>query len=181
MNPSTPLETLWPNCDLQAVADVVLLFGVDTLTLVHPMFCSSRFVFEHLFFVLLLKTVLILHQSLNIHHSFFFFFLIFTGSKAFHFFFLFFLVVSVVVSFLKHLKIWISNAQPTSFFFPPFFLSSSLSDLLMPLRVSTEFERNGRLEGSRWGLRVPPSSNPHSHPDKTNRNVVFRLSSSAAS
>lgn len=47
------------------------------------------------------------------------------------------------------------------FFFWCFLLSSlapCLPDLLMPLRVSTEFERNGRLEGSRWGYLPPPPS-----------------------
>lgn len=38
-----------------------------------------------------------------------------------------------------------------SSFFPPRPDSSSPSDLLVRPRVSTEFERNGRLEGSRWG------------------------------
>lgn len=42
----------------------------------------------------------------------------------------------------------IYRAQSTSLFFL-LFSPSSLSDLLMRLRVSTEFERNGRLEGSR--------------------------------
>lgn len=45
------------------------------------------------------------------------------------------------------------HARPTSFFcfffFPPRPDSSSPSDLLVRPRVSTEFERNGRLEGSR--------------------------------
>lgn len=71
---------------------------------------------------------------------------------------------------------WSKNAQSTSFF------SFVLSDLLMRLRVSTEFERNGRLEGSRWDYLPPDLPPPRPIPDPPHPlNVGFRLSSSTAS
>lgn len=115
-------------------------------------------------------------HSLNVITVFIFSWL-FTGSKTNSSISLCVSVLSVVVSrrcltlssphtsrtlffFLIHWKWWdyfLSCTIHIFFCFSSFF--SSLSDLLMRLRVSTEFERNGRLEGSRWGdlpLLLPP-------------------------
>lgn len=66
----------------------------------------------------------------------------------------------------------VSNVQhnPQFFVLCHLFLlssSSSMSDLLLHLRVSTEFERNGRLEGSRWGYLGPRLRTTRLHPFKS--------------
>lgn len=48
-----------------------------------------------------------------------------------------------------NLRLFYSVVHNPHLFFFSFFFPPPLSDLLMRLRVSTEFERNGRLEGSR--------------------------------
>ena len=59
------------------------------------------------------------------------------------FFFLFFFLLEM------NLRLFYSVVHNPHLFFFSFFFPPPLSDLLMRLRVSTEFERNGRLEGSR--------------------------------
>lgn len=71
-------------------------------------------------------------------------------SPSYHIFSFFFFLFNS----LELIWSYFCRAQSTSFVLL-LFVSSSLSDLLVRPRVSTEFERNGRLEGSRWGYLSP--------------------------
>lgn len=121
-----------------------------------------------------------LGSSLNIHHCLFlsWFFTDFNGSKIFHYFVYLLLFGVSLHPITRHIfslffihwnwSVNVYSAQSTSFVISSFLFTSSLSDLLTRPRVSTEFERNRRLEGSRWGY-LPP------------KQKGFSLSSSAVS